>query len=633
MPSNKSALFLGLVATLLFLALNLLGSKLLVGVRADLTEDKLNTLSEGAREIARTLSEPVDLSLYYSRSTGNDLPTFKSHAQRTIDMLEELERESDGKLRLTLLDPEPYSDAEDEAVLAGLRGRPVNDVGDSFYLGLVAENSVGERKVLPLLDPRQERFLEYELARMLKTLDQPTRPTLGLVSSLPINGGAMAAPGEPPTRPWLFPQLLSDLFDLEDLGPDPQSIPEDVDVLLLLHPQGMSETALYAIDQFALGSGRVIALVDTWCDEQLPGTEEQTYEMNRTSDLGPLLAKWGVQLRPRILAADRRLALQVEVRNSNGQVEPLDLPLYMAAGLDQMDEASPVTASLSRMVFAYAGVLDAVGNAGTELVPLITTTEESMGIELSRVQFGLDPRALVNDFAPEGEELVLAARLTGKVQSAYPRGDPSAPAPADGEEPTPGPDHLAESTGNFEAIVVADADFLSDAYWTSQDVRAALLGTVTLTAANADFVLNAAELLSGDDALISIRARGQYERPFERVQELERDANVRFRAEAQLLEEELLATENSIDQMQRERGDSNSMLLTEQQAATLEEFQQKRIATRKQLRDVELKLRKDKERMWTRLKLINIAIWPLAVGLAAFSFGAVRRSRQRTAKR
>jgi ABC-type uncharacterized transport system involved in gliding motility auxiliary subunit len=344
--------------------------------------------------------------------------------------------------------------------------------------------------------------------------------------------------------------------------------------------------------------------------------------MERGSDLGPLLAAWGVQLRPGLVAGDRRLAMQVSVRGRGGQPAPLDFPLYMELGPEQMDVGSPATANLSRVILAYAGILDPVPGAGTEL---------------SRFRFGLDPQTIVNDFAPSGEELVLAARLTGRVRSAFPDGDPAtaatAPGADEGAEPVAADGHLTESEGTFEALVVADADFLSDAYWTSQDGLSRLFGTVTKTADNADLLLNGAELLAGDDALISIRARGQYERPFERVAELERDADVRYRAEAQLLEEELRATEASIAEMQAERGDANSLLLTDAQVAKLEEFQKQRIDTRKQLRDVQLELRRDKERMWTRLKLFNIALWPLGIGLAAFGFGVVRRSRQRGAKR
>ena len=312
-------------AVVLFAALNVVAQSLFGGARLDLTENSLYTLSEGSRSIARDIDEPIDVELFFSEGLVAELPEYGDYAERVLEVLEEFERESDGRLRLTQVEPEPFSEAEDRAARAGLQAAPVGRSGDPFYLGVVGRNAVGDSEVLPFLRRDREEFLEYELARMISTLDTVDRTTVGLLSSLAIEGGApIPVPGQRPEPPWLFVQQLRALFDVQTVPADAERIDENVDVLMLVHPQGLSSRTLYAIDQFCLRGGRVVALVDPWCEAQPVDPNDPMAQFggsgsDRNSDLGPLLASWGVELADGQLVGDRKSAIRVGLPGQNGQ--------------------------------------------------------------------------------------------------------------------------------------------------------------------------------------------------------------------------------------------------------------------------------------------------------------------------
>lgn len=624
------ALILGLVA---FGTLNLLVGRLLGSARIDLTEDALYTLSEGAGEIARGLEEPVDLEFYFSSELGELNPGFRALAERVEEVLTEFERASEGKLRLERIDPEPYSEAEEQAVASGVRGVPISAAGDRGYFGLVGRNAFGDDEVLPFFnpsDPGTERFLEYRIGRMLVTLDQVERPKLALLSSLEVMGSMPTMPGQRPTPPWLAVRLLQQLFDVESLDPATfTSVPEDADALIVLHPKQLSDTALYAIDQYALAGGPVLAFVDPWCEieptpEQPPMMGMMPPPSDKSSDLARLFQTWGVQMVPRKVAADETFALRLAGRDGT----PADYSVIPAFDETCFDGEDPITANLTRLTFAFPGALELLEDAGTEVTPLIRTSERGSRVDLSRVSMNLDPKAIAREYIPEGEQLI-AARIGGRTRSAFPDGPPI-PEAVEGEEPPPAPsaeNHLAESSADLRCLVMADVDFLSELWWT--DPRMAGMGLVSPTADNGDFVLNAVELLSGDSNLASLRARGRYERPFKRVQELRRLAEAKFADKEQQLETELADARNRLNELQRERSDSQSLIMNDEQREEVERFRDREIEISRELRAVRLELNKDIEDLGTRLKLANVVGVPAAVALAAFAIlGAGRRRRR-----
>lgn len=622
-PSNQVPLAI-LLGLLLLLGINLLSRSTLGGFKLDLTEDRLYTLSAGSKAIARELSEPVQLEFYFTRAAGDDVPQIKSYAERITTLLEELVSASQGKIELSLLDPQPFSEVEDQASAAGLKPLALS-AQTTMYLGLVGRNAVGETELIPFFDPRQERFLEYEIAKLLSNLDRTERTTVGILSSLPVMGGEMTMPGQRPEPGWLFVKLLRDLHEVRELTGEQASIPDDIDVLVLIHPRELSPTTLYAIDQYALAGRPLVAFLDGFCEGQPtpPGMQAQ-FDVDRTSDLGPLLASWGVTQVPRKLAGDRRLAVQVSYGGRGGAMQPIEYLIYMALGAEQADQTSPLTAGLDRILMASAGVFQKSSDSALEYTPLLRTSEDSQEIDLSSVQFGADPMALLKGFVPGYRALDLAVQLRGRPKSAYPDGRP---AGAEGEAPA----HLSEASADFNAILVADADLLADNFWTQRDGLAQLFGTVTKTADNADLLLNAIELLAGDQNLISIRARGRFERPFTKVEELARAADQKFRDQADRLDAELRTIQARITELEAQRPDQDSLYYTPEQIAELEKARARKLEVNKELRAVQFSLNKDVESLGDRLMYLNILAVPLLIVVAALVEGTRRKNRRRAA--
>jgi ABC-type uncharacterized transport system involved in gliding motility auxiliary subunit len=624
MQTKQQALIAIVLGLLLFLGINLLIRSTLGGAKADLTEDRLFTLTAGSKAIAKNLGEPVALEFYFSRSAGDEVPQLKTYAERVQALLEEFARSSNGKLTLRLLDPEPFSEVEDQASAAGLRPLAVA-ANVSMYMGLVGRNSVGETERIPFFDPRQERFLEYEVAKLLSSLDRPDKTKVGVLSSLPVMGGGMQMPGQRPEPGWLFVKLLSDLYEVEELTGEQTQISSDIDVLVLIHPRELSQATLYAIDQYALAGRPLVAFVDGFCEGQPvpPEMQQQQFDVDKTSSLGPLLPAWGLKMVERKLAGDRKTALQVNVGSRTGAMQAIEYLIYLSIGPEQVDATSPVTAELDRLIMASAGIFEKLPDSTLEYTPLIRTSEDSQEIDLSQVQFGADPSALLKSFVPGYRQLDLAVQLRGKPKSAFPEGRPAAaggvPSAADL------PAHLSEASGEFNAILIGDADLLADRFWTQSDGLSQLFGTVTKSADNADFLLNSIELLAGDENLIRIRARGRFERPFTRVDELARAAEQKYRDQADRLDGELRTIQARLQELETQRPDQNSLYYTPEQEAEIKKAMERKVAVNKELRAVQYNLNKDVKRLGDTLMYANILGVPLLVACLALYFGVRRR--------
>jgi len=612
MSSNQRLAVGALVAVGLFGTVNLLGNTLLSPLRLDLTEESLYTLSPGAKAIARELGEPIRLEYFASSVLRNDSPQLQAYMRRVEDVLEEFVRASDGKLTLEFFDPEPFSEAEDEAEVAGLQRLALPGGGKEGYFGLVLRNTLGEKQVLASFDPSTETFLEYELAQRLLALDDPSKPVVGVVTALPIDGAMPMAPGQRPAPPWQFVTEMRRQFEVRMLGTGLSTIEPDVDVLLLLHPTGLSQETLYAIDQYALQGGKVLAMLDPFC-----AVDQQALQGGggpQASDLGPLLAAWGVAFDAQNVVADRKLA------RVDGEGNTMLIALL--ANSDSVDTTDPVTAMLSDVEFFTPGGIEPASGATTTFTPLIRTTAESGRISVFDLQSGLDLEQISERFHPGFTPLTIAARVRGPIASAFPTG----PALPDGSPSEAAPEgHVAASTADFDAIVIADADVVYDGLWLARTV----FGLVKQRE-NADLVLNAVEHLSGNDALLGLRARGTFERPFEKVRELRRAARERLRDEDQRLEAELEERQARIDELVRQQGDGGTILLTPELEAELEKARAAELETRQQLRQVKYDLVKEERRLGTVLKAVNIGFVPLLV-VAAGLVTLLERSRRRRA--
>ena len=446
---NTRITLIGLgIATALFLAINLLAGPALRGIRADLTEQGLYTLSQGTKNIMGGLEEPIRLRFFFSRGVAQDLPApaLTSYADRVREMLEEYVSASNDKLTLEIIDPEPYSEAEQFAVDFGIQGQPANADGDRLYIGIVGTNSVDDEEVLPVLDPRRESYLEYELTEMIDRLENSELPVVGLVTSLPLRGGMQPAaqPGQQPqqTPPWPILDLLQRRYELRDLSPQTLTeIPDDIDLLLLVHPKDLTPAGLYAIDQYCLEGGKVVAFVDPYCfffdPKRTPDDPMAMLQAGTDSGIDQLLLAWGVALEPGKILGDSANGLHVRDRDG-AQVE---IPIVLTVTSDTMSDDDILVSGLQKCRYFMPGSVRRSDDApeGVNVEILATVSEKGGGfIDTFSLIGGLDPRDIADTFVENAPSAPLAVRVSGMVRTAFPDGDPI-PANDDSAEPAADP--------------------------------------------------------------------------------------------------------------------------------------------------------------------------------------------------
>jgi ABC-type uncharacterized transport system involved in gliding motility auxiliary subunit len=619
-----------------YLAVNLLADRSLTGARADLTDAGLYTVSDGAKRVVAGLEEPVTLRLYYSEQIANDIPNIRSYAQRVRGLLEEFAAASGGKLRLEVIDPEPFSDQEDAAVAAGIQAVPVSAAGDVLYFGLEASGSTDLREVIEFLNPSRESSLEYDVTRIIARLGHPDRKVLAIVSALPLSGQqAMPWEGGGGSDPYYIYEELQNEYDVRLVPPGATALPEDIELLLVAHPKGISDELLYAIDQFVLKGGHALLFVDPFCESDRPPSDPNDpmaqFTADRASNLDRLLDAWGVTMVPGVFAADRAAAVPIPYGDRH---QPIAHVWYAKYGPDNFDTDDVVTATLPSLLLSTPGVLDKKEGATIELTPLVQTSPESQPLPTSSVQFMPDPERMLAEFVPGGKPLTVAARLHGTVKSAFPEGKPVPPQPpeADGSEPpppAPDPGFVAESQEPVNVVVFADADLLADGFWVQkQRLFGGGPAIPIVHAGNGDFVLSALDNLGGSNDVISVRSRARYERPFERIDAMRREAEQQFAASAQALEEELRQTEQKLTELQGQKTGGDELILSPEQRAEIEHFQEQRLATRKALRDVQLNLNRDIDHVKTLIKVVNIGLVPALLCIAALVLLGWRRQRR-----
>jgi ABC-type uncharacterized transport system involved in gliding motility auxiliary subunit len=612
----------GLVAVvLLLIAINLAAGLLLKGVRLDMTENRLYTLSEGTKNILGQLDEKITLRFYFSERQFSGMPAMASYGQRVRELLEQYVELADGRIELVIKDPEPFSDEEAEAMHYRLQGVPIDNVGSLAYFGLTGVNAAGGWRALPYFKPEQEESLEYELSGLIHGLANPERPVVGLLSKLPLDGGA-ANPFLPETPEWFILTQIKRSFDVQDLGDAPVSIPENVDVLMVVHPKQLEEKTLFAIDQYVLGGGRVLVFLDPYAegDQAVDTPMEEADPLagvtsQRASDLGPLLAAWGVELIPHMVAADRRAATRIKSTVGGQDRGVVDYVAWLTLREENFSSGDFVSSRLNSLVMGSAGILRKWPGVKTDFTPLVATSDQSMPIDAASIQFFTSPEELLQAYRPGGESLVVAARVSGHVGTAFPEGINGAG------------DRLTQSSEPANVIIVADTDMLRDMFWVSfQDYygrRAALP-----SADNDTFVINALDNLSGSNDLISLRSRGRSVRPFEKVADLRAAADQDFRGMELLLQEKLSETGHKLKELQKSMvSESGELVMNDAQMEEINRFRAEHIKIRKDLRSVQHALSKDIELLGTRLKMINIGLVPLVVIVLATILGVVRMRR------
>ena len=624
-------------ALVLFFAVNIVAGRTLTNVRTDLTEGKLYTLSKGSKGIAASLQEPIKLTLYLTQKSANDVAPVKAYSQRVKELLTEYARTSGGKVKLTITDPEPFSDQEDQAVAAGIAGLATGRGEDRLYFGLVATNAVDRTEVIPFFDPAKEEFLEYDVAKLISQLSDKPRKTIGLMSWLPVQGMEQNPMTQGRgTPPWQIYKRLQDTFDVKPVATNAKEISPEIKTLVVVHPKNMSEPTQYAIDQFVLRGGRVLLFVDPHCESDVPPgmNQFQAMQVPKNSDVPKLMGAWGVELEPGKIAADMNAALQVPVGQGNRQeTAPYVVFLELTKERSVISSTDPVTGQLERIIVGAAGVLRKKDGATTEVQPLLTTTVKGSMIESSLISFVPDPKKLLAEYKPGDKALWLAVRITGKSKSAFPDGPPKTDPSVEGDKnappATPLP-HVAEAAESIGVIVAADCDMLSDQFW----IRESRLGNLLLgyneVSDNGAFTTGAVDNLSGSSDLMGLRARGKFARPFTRIQDLEREAQQRYHATEEELKRKLTETEQKINALQKQRPDAKNakLVMTPEQQREIDDFKQTMVKTRRDLRVVKFDLDKDTRSLQSRLMALNIGLMPAIIAVFALALAGYRASRR-----
>ena len=626
------------MAVVLFFAVNVFSTVAFRSARFDLTEQQIYTLSDGTRNILESIDEPVTLRLYLSKKLATRLPGIKSYATRVAELLQEYEQAAGGNLHLHVIDPEPFSEEEDRAVGYGLQGVPLDNGNLHFYFGLVGANATGERELIPFFQPEREEFLEYDLTKLIYRLANPTQRVVGLLSTLPLEGGPPMPfmGGQGGTGPWMIMESIRDVMQVTPLDKDVTDIPEDVAVLMVVHPKGLGEPTLYAIDQFVLRGGRALVFVDPHSEaDRIPPNPQNPMGMQgpRNSDLGKVFESWGIELVNGKVAGDLPLAKKVNFQTGS-RTFVADYPIWIDLPPQSLNAEDVVTAKLPSLTMASAGILKKREGSDVQFTPLVETDERAMQIDASRLTFMPDIQGLLQEYRPEGEKLTLAARLTGKVNTAFPEGRPA----VEKSEQSDNPDvenesrehpHLAESAEPINVIVVADTDVLEDRFWVQTQQFLGQRIAIPL-AANNSFVTNALDNLTGSHDLISVRNRGSSSRPFTLVRAIQQEAEQRFRQKEQALQQRLKDTERKIQELQNKKEDQTTVILSAEQQATLDGFRQELVATRKELRSVQHELQKNIESLEGIVKFLNVGFMPLVVvvgGLLISAYNVRRRQR------
>ena len=615
------------LAVVLLLIVNIFSNASFTTTRLDFTEDGLYTLSGGTRNIISSLDEPVTLRFYLSRQIAQDLPGLSGYTARVQELLNEYEIRAEGRLRLLILDPEPFSEEEDRAVGQGIRGLALAEAGETFYFGLVGTNSVGEQRVIPYFNQAREQFLEYDITRLIQQLSQNKRPVVGLLSTIPITGvnADKVRTGTPPQSLTVINQIRES-FSLRNLELDMVQIEDDVDLLLVIHPRGLHDPTLYAIDQFVMRGGRALVFVDPYAEADARQTASGIPRVTE-SDFNRILSSWGLELEAKTVVTDLQFATRVQTQR-NAKVVVFDYPVWITYPAELLNPFDTVTADLDSLTFASVGHLKILNTPNVYADPLVKSTFEADRVSLDQIGFTADPEELLRNYAAENEQFPIIVRVTGTPQSAFPDGAPPGINWLQPESEQTAPrQHLGEAEAPTNLIVVADSDLLQDRYWVQ--AQEFLGSQIALPfAGNGSLVINALDNLSGSDDLISVRSRGTFSRPFDRVGELRRDAELKYREQEQLLLSRLEVAEKELLALETQKQGTEAVILNEAQQQRLREFRSERAAVRKELRVVRHDLRKDIEALEGWLKFANIGLVPLLItiiGLLALAWKRHRR--------
>ena len=449
---NSKAISAVLVIAIIAVINYLVGGLGLGNIRADLTEDKLYTLSTGTKNILGNLNSDKPVTIRYYASTEDRVmpPMLQNYSRTVVDLLLEFEKASDGKLVLERLAPDPATEDEDKAKEDDIRGMQVNSEGDNLYLGMAVE-CLQQKEVLPFLNPQEETLLEYQVARAVQKVSRSGKSVVGVMSPMRVMGtnDPMAQfQGRQNEPAWLFVEQLRLDYDVREVGTTVDKIDNDISVLICLHPASIEDKAMYAIDQFVLRGGKFIGFVDPKCfiaeaisgqQQQNPMNRGQGGMINPQSNLKKLFDAWGVAFNDDMVVADMSYR-----SNMMGRVNPTALSIPSAA----LNQENRLTKDLQALFMMTPGSFTVTKKDGIEATTLVESSEVASMI--SSADADKVRTQNLNTFSPEGRKFPMVVSLTGKFKTAFPEGKPAEVTPPSGPK-LPGEGGGAQTDANAPA--------------------------------------------------------------------------------------------------------------------------------------------------------------------------------------
>lgn len=601
--------------------------------RMDLTEDKIHTLSDGTRQILTHLDAPVILRYYASRNSEGIPRRFELYMRKVDDFIAEYKSIAGENLIIENIDPQPDTDAEDSASLDGMAGQRLNEY-DNFFFGLSVQ-CLDKKKSLPFLNPNEETLLEYQLSSAIAEVAQSTKPVIGIMSAYDL-GGTQAPPqmpGRPPQqaqRPWVIYQQLQQTYEVKDLDLNPDEIPAEITTLLLVHPAGVTPKTEFLLDQFVLGGGKLVALVDPQ-SVIAPALSGQMAQfgggISPSSNLPTLLPHWGVTFTANEAIADAKYKQRVQ-----GGTVPALLGLNDEAFV-QPDEL--LTRGLNDLLLVISGgfTRDEQNSQGS-YTPLVSSSKNAYRLDAKQAA---SPDSSLVGIKPDGVTYDFVARLQGSFKTAFPDGNPEKANQPEGQESDAEAEKeekantLTESTEPGAIFLIADVDWIFDQFSFSSGPSFGGTRIVQPTNGNSALFLNIMDQTAGSTALIGARSRVSSQRPFSRIEEMKAKAEERVGTKVRELQDKQEEAQNRINELQAQKSGADKLFLSPEQEAEIKDFREKNVAYRKEIRELQKELKADTDALEGRLFKYNVILLPLLVGLAGFAFLKIRSRSTRAA--
>ncbi|MEY3552788.1 MAG: hypothetical protein RL735_1136 [Pseudomonadota bacterium] len=595
-----------ILGAIVFVCVNIIGANTLRGARIDLTQQKLYSLSAGTQTMVGALAEPIRFRFFMSSGLTREAPQIAAFAARVRAMLDSYVAASKGRIILEIIDPKPYSEEEDRAVAFGISPMQSQQSGDRLFFGLAATNSTTGKATIGSFSPEREAFLEYDLTRLVSELDRKGKAVIAMIDGMNLQGNPQMGMREQQVL-----VQMKQFFDVQRLQGDVEKLPDNTRVLMVVQPQDLPEKTLYVIDQWVMNGGATLIFVDPHSESQVG--PRGAPPPDTSSNLPKLFEAWGVKFDPKNAVADPGYALQTE-RMINGRPAQMSNLPWIAVHDEGLRKDDAILAQLSAMVLTTAGSFE-TSKPGVSLRPLVTASKKAGILPVDSMrERTIDLRTLLVKIEPGPNPPVIAARLSGTLESAFPK----APEGVTG-------DSLTKNAKPVNVILVGDADMLMDRTWIQ---RRNVLGSEVAQAFanNGDFVVNAVEQMVGGVLLADLRGRGVSWRPFELIQQIEQEANLRYRAKEQSLQEKLKDAEQKLQELGR-GAQKGTEVLTREQVQTIEKFRSEVLATREELRATQFALRSEVTSLKNQMIAINVAGVPVLVVIIALFLAYRRRSR------